>query len=164
MIVRALNLRTVALRAGQVLQSLLWLLTDMRNRLYKLDRGSHEPLMGTMLHAAYQRSYGLSLAIHAILLCARRALPSEDFVLDDEVARLCSQALQLADEARLYRPLRAFWLVSALMPVWCATRDADTIAKIESVILEYRRYEMVPIGIVPKDQLEWMAKRLSLRF
>ena len=158
---------SIALQAQLLQQKVQGVVDVLRNRLYELDRSKHSMTTGTRLHADYQRSYGRGLAMYAILLCARKTLSPDDHTIQHDVEQLCSQALQLENEARVYLPLgwRFAWIM--LMPIWCATSEVETNDSIRDVLLKGTLHSdnegPSPMARQMFDvQLELMAKRLSL--
>jgi hypothetical protein len=117
----------------------------------------------TMKRAEILSAYGFGLSTHAMLLCLRRALDPYDPTVDDDVAQVCTYALIIAEDAKIYQPLGSLWVVAVLMAVWCATLVPGTKLEIEDMILHYRRTALGPIGVVPKKELEWMGRRMDLR-
>lgn len=134
-----------------------------RDRLSNFNPSKWPPENAGLLLVAGRKTYGFCLSLHAMLLCLRRALSPEDAMIPHDAAQLSKQALQLAEESKVYRPLGGLWAVPMLMAVWCATLVPATKQDVEDMILDYRRQALGSIAAVPKEDMEWMAKRLDLR-
>lgn len=137
-------------------------LTDIQERVRGFKaRSSETPLHGR-LYAQYLRVYGVALGTQASLLCTERTLSPQDATLDSTAADLCSEALRITDDARLYRPVGAVWTVHTLICTWCATQDLALRAQIEDALLDYQRDAMGPNARVQMDALRLLERRLSL--
>jgi hypothetical protein len=133
-----------------------------RDQLYSFDPSQSSAGNAIAIHGIYQMNYSAAVNLYGILLCLRRALDIHDGAVNDDSHRLCNDALRLAREARVYRPLGSLWVTPMLMVLWCATRDQTTRHEIEDMIRDYRRTQsMENVMLVPKKDLEWMERRLK---
>lgn len=114
------------------------------------------------LHAVYQRAHGVMLGAMAILLCVQRTLSPEDATLPITATEICREILLASDDARIYRPVGAVWIVHALICAWCATRDPILKGKVENAILDFQRDAMGPRAVFPMCKLEILERRLCL--
>jgi hypothetical protein len=128
-----------------------------------LTAESSQPAISlTKAHAYYQRLYGLRFAFCMVFNCILRALDSTNTDLDMESMRFCNDALGLADQAALYRPLGAGYVALCLVAVWCCSRDERAIqAAVEGVLIDHAMDFPMYMGIFKTD-LEFTSRRLSL--
>ncbi|KAL9116187.1 MAG: hypothetical protein Q9227_000558 [Pyrenula ochraceoflavens] len=156
-------LTAIAIKAKEYERSMQAILVDMHERLRAFEaQYSSEPYLDTRTHASYQRAYGVALATHAILLCARRTLSPKDLTVESAAAELCHEALRVAHDAHAYRPLGAVWTVHTLICTWCATQDASLRTNVEDALLEYQRDAMGPKAELQMDRLRLLERRLGL--
>lgn len=126
------------------------------------DGGPQAAARSMKLHAHYQRTYGLGLAICMFFNCILNALDLNDTVLEMESTHFCRDSLKLADQASRYRPLGASFVMLCLVGAWCGSRDEATRATVESTLVDYGMdYPGAYTGTL-KVELEYTSQRLRL--
>lgn len=90
------------------------------------------------IHAHYQRMYGLALAICLIFNCICKAIDPNGFDLNIDSERYSKEVLQLAEEAAIYRPLGASYILLCLLAAWCGSSDKKTRKLVEVAYVDYR--------------------------
>jgi hypothetical protein len=99
----------------------------------------YPPVVLLQLHAHYQRSYGLGLAIGIILNCVLSAFGSEDSQVMVESTYFAREITALAEQATRYRPLGASYIVLCLMAAWIGNTDKSLRLLIEKLLGEYQQ-------------------------
>ncbi|KAF8862981.1 hypothetical protein BDZ45DRAFT_798610 [Acephala macrosclerotiorum] len=118
----------------------------------------------TTLHAFYQRSYGLCLAICIIVNCIFKALDPNNAGLEADSTAFCQKVLDVAEKAAKYRPVGASFVFLCLIVARCD--NADTIqlpAKVQAALLDYRMDFASPEVRHLEAELAYAHRRLSLR-
>lgn len=155
--------RVVYVWATELQHKLDLITLDLQYEVYNKIVSGSDPSAAAKVHAQNQRNYNQALAISAQLICMRQAFSPANDDLEGEVDMLCSRMLQLAEDARIYRPLGANWIVIALMAVWCATNGTPLQATIEKVL---DGWQEGTIGnrpaAMPREVLQDLYKRLTL--
>ena len=118
------------------------ILSELHDRLNAVqepsnDGGPQVASRSMRLHAHYQRTYGLALAICMFFNCILNALDPNDTVLEMESTHFCRDSLRLAYQASRYRPLGASFVMLCLVGAWCGSRDEATRATVESTLVDY---------------------------
>lgn len=178
---------TIALREGADLEGLITeancqyvilkeLLGDLYTILLSLEKVSAEsrsPKTGygfcrplPKIYAYHQRLYGFALTFCMVFNCILKALDSNNAELDMEAADYCNIALDLAEQANMYRPLGSSWAILSLLGAWCCSRDDSTDAVVEGVLADYvldfpGHFPETP-GKLRAD-LQFLYRRLSLQ-
>lgn len=98
-------------------------------------------LDGVIKRAYCQRAYGIGLLIVTILNWLLRALthPIETRELLAEATILISETLELAEQAKQYRPLAAGYIVTLLTASWVAATNDHERLVIMTVLDDYRQ-------------------------
>lgn len=123
-------------------------------------------LSASILHAYYQRMYGISLSIVTIINCVYRAFAAaadqQQLCLD--AAHFAKEMFQLAQLATRYRPLGAAYMMIALSSTWLAATNEKDKLSAEILLKDYGQdFPMRSTSISMRD-LNWMAQQLeSLR-
>ena len=152
---------TVSARAQGLHRELLELRRFFRQRLYDFESNFALSQIAASKHGLYQLTYSSVLTFYGVLICMRRALDACDAVLDQDTAQLCTDALQLAEEGKIYRPLGSLWATRMLMTTWCATLDLEKRLEIEHIIRDYQKSQSLETdGALPKSDMEWMERRM----
>ena len=158
-----LTLHVVAVEAEKLKHSVDVILAEMRCSYELLAIGSDGSSLGTAAHAVRQRALGIAMATKAILICAFSALLPKNSGLEAEATDLSQKALDIVEDARIYRPLGAVWTVHTLICMWCAVQDASQKAKIEVALLDYQRDAIGPSFRLRLEQLIFLRQRLRLQ-
>lgn len=85
-----------------------------------------KPLMKLIplrMHAFYQRTYAIYLALEIMLNGILRAYEPEDLLLIDESDHLCAEIISLCHQASIWKPMGAGWIPLCLVAAWSATTD-----------------------------------------
>lgn len=154
------SLEAISARAREIENSMQHILWTVREKVKAIECQDH---FDVRTHARWQRVYGVTLAAHAILLCAQRTISPHHPTLRADAASLCHDVLQIVQEAGVYRPLGAVWTVHTLICTWCATEDIFLKEQIQSALLDYQRDAMGPKGKINMDSLRLLERRLSLQ-
>lgn len=85
------------------------------------------------LHAFYQRTYAILLAVEILLNGVLRAYNPEDPILEEENQRLTREIIDLSLEGSMWKPIGAGWVPVCLISAWGATMDAARKKQIEKV-------------------------------
>lgn len=102
---------------------------------------SNNALKNVILHAYYQRAYGIGLLIVTILNWILRAFtpPFDAIELIADSTSLVAQSLKLAQVAKIYRPLGAGYILVILSAAWLAASNDDERVAVNIVLEDYQR-------------------------
>jgi hypothetical protein len=81
-------------------------------------------LVPMRMHAFYQRSYALYLALEIMLNGVLRAYEPENIVLASEADQMCGEIISLCHQAAMWKPMGAGWIPLCLVAAWSASMDA----------------------------------------
>ena len=95
--------------------------------------------MCTLLHAQYQRMYGLGLTVAIILNCLARALDPDDPTLPVESTYFAQEIVLLSDTQVAFRPLGSFYMLVCLLTARVGTADKIVRATVEKALDDYQR-------------------------
>ncbi|KAE8342990.1 hypothetical protein BDV24DRAFT_149960 [Aspergillus arachidicola] len=95
--------------------------------------------MCTLLHAQYQRMYGLGLTVAIILNCLARALDPDDPTLPVESTYFAQEIVLLSDSQVAFRPLGSFYMLVCLLTARVGTTDKIIRTTVEKVLDDYQR-------------------------
>ncbi|KAB8263670.1 hypothetical protein BDV32DRAFT_110916 [Aspergillus pseudonomiae] len=95
--------------------------------------------MCTLLHAQYQRMYGLGLTVAIILNCLARALDPDDPVLPVESTYFAQEIVLLSDSQVAFRPLGSFYMLICLLTARVGTTDKILRTTAERALDSYQR-------------------------
>lgn len=95
--------------------------------------------MCTLLHAQYQRMYGLGLTVAIILNCLARALDPDDPTLPVESTYFAQEIVLLSDTQVAFRPLGSFYMLVCLLTARVGTADKIIRATVEKALDDYQR-------------------------
>lgn len=120
-------------------------------------------LKNTILHAYYQRAYGIGLLIVTILNWLLGALtpPLDAIGLIADSTNLVAQILELAQVANIYRPLGSGYVLVVLSAAWlAASNDSERVA-VNMLLQDYR--QDFPLRATDKFMIElkWVAEQLQ---
>lgn len=82
--------------------------------------------------------YGAYIAIGLMLNALLRVLSPSHVLLATEQSIFCTDAVDLAERAKLERPLAAHHIPQAIVSAWCVARDSKTKEKLRQLIEDYR--------------------------
>merc|ERR1711939_138659 len=85
------------------------------------------------IHAFYQRTFSILLALEIILNGLLRAYSPEDYVLEVENDQLTREIIDLSLEGSIWKPIGAGWVPVCLISAWGATMDPARKTQIEKV-------------------------------
>lgn len=85
------------------------------------------------LHAFYQRTYAILLAVEILINGILRAYEPEDQKLEEENQRLTRDIIDLSLEGSMWKPIGAGWVPVCLISAWGATMDPARRKQIEKV-------------------------------
>ena len=147
-------------------ETLKTVLEGLRGRLAAVQNlastGPPELTPGSQIHAHYQRSYALGLAIGIILSGMLSAIDTEDTGLNLESTAFSKEIIALAEPAAIYRPLGASYMGLCLMAAWIGTTDCSTRSLAESALADYRGDFLHGQSTTPTEVLEQFYERLHL--
>lgn len=89
------------------------------------------------LYALFQRGYGLGLFVGTILNCILMALGANISELSMEAATWADEALDIARQAQIYRPLGAGWVIISLLAAFAGATDPRTRSQVIALIEDY---------------------------
>ena len=112
--------------------------------------------------ASCQRSYGLSISICIIFNRILKALDMNNTELDVEAKHFCDSILVLANQATIYRPLGASYIVLCLIAAWCGSTDEITRVAVEETLKDYRSDFAGESTATVNMGLKYICQRLSL--
>lgn len=132
--------------AQDMYNSLLILLEGVRS-YYEADARYPSPFQGVSddvhslrMKAHWQRVYGLTLAIALFYNCMLDALvivPKQRNPLDADAAKLVIQVINIAEDAKEFRPLGSSYIVLCLVAAWSRAIGSKTRVQIEVLLEEY---------------------------
>lgn len=140
-------------------------LEHMRDR-YMIQPGNRVfPLVApSKLHCHYQRTYGLALAVSIILNCVLRAFDAEDTTLGIEAAQWSEDIIALAEDATIYRPIAASYMIICLIAAWGGsaeeTMKLKAIRKLRDYIQDFSYGKEV---VVSTAELDSVFRRFRLK-
>jgi hypothetical protein len=85
------------------------------------------------LHAFYQRTYAILLAVEILLNGILRAYTPDDHILEEENNRLTRTIIDLSLEGSIWKPIGAGWVPVCLISAWGSTMDPMRKKQIEKV-------------------------------
>ena len=133
-------------------------LEHMRDR-YMIQPGNHvSPLVApSKLHCHFQRTYGLALAVSIILNCVLRAFDAEDITLGIEAAQWSEDIVALAEDATIYRPIAASYMIICLIAAWGGsaeeTKKLKAIRKLRDYIQDFSYGKEVVVSTAELDSV-----------
>lgn len=95
--------------------------------------------MCTLLHAQYQRMYGIGLTVAIILNCLARALDPDDPTLPVESTYFAQEIIILSDSQVAFRPLGSFYMLICLLTARVGTTDKILRTTVEKALDDYQR-------------------------
>ncbi|KAF3406973.1 hypothetical protein DPV78_001789 [Talaromyces pinophilus] len=120
-------------------------------------------LKNVILHAYYQRAYGIGLLIVTIFNWVLRAFtpPFDAIGLIADSTNLVTQILELAEVANRYRPLGAGYILIVLSAAWLAASNDNESVAVNILLQEYR--QDFPLRATDRFMIElrWMAEQLQ---
>ncbi|RAO68997.1 uncharacterized protein BHQ10_005009 [Talaromyces amestolkiae] len=120
-------------------------------------------LRNVILHAYFQRAYGIGLLIVIILNWVLRAFtpPFDAIELIADSTNLVTQTLELAQAANIYRPLGAGYMLIVLSAAWIAASNDNERVTVNDLLQDYR--QDFPVRATDKFMIElrWMAEQLQ---
>lgn len=120
-------------------------------------------LRNVILHAYFQRAYGIGLLIVIILNWVLRAFtpPFDAIELIADSTNLVTQTLELAQAANIYRPLGAGYMLIVLSAAWIAASNDNERVTVNDLLQNYR--QDFPVRATDKFMIElrWMAEQLQ---
>lgn len=120
-------------------------------------------LKNVILHAYYQRAYGIGLLIVTIFNWVLRAFtpPFDAIELIADSTNLVTQILELAQVANRYRPLGAGYILIVLSAAWLAASNDNERVAVNILLHEYR--QDFPLRATDRFMIElrWMAEQLQ---
>ncbi|KAE8367517.1 hypothetical protein BDV27DRAFT_70252 [Aspergillus caelatus] len=93
----------------------------------------------TLLHAQYQRMYGIGLTVAIILNCLARALDPDDPTLPVESTYFAQETILLSDSQVAFRPLGSFYMLICLLTARVGTTDPILRTTVEKALDDYQR-------------------------
>jgi hypothetical protein len=141
-------------------------LTELQMRWAAIETPSankYSRLALVQLHAHYQRSYALGLAIGIILNCVLSAFDAEDSKLMLESTYFSQEILALAEHAARYRPVGASYMVLCLLAAWAGTTDKPLRSLVERTLDDYHQ-DFAQLNLENSTfELEWMSQHMRLQ-
>lgn len=119
-------------------------------------------LLSQIMHAHYQRTYGIGLAIAILFNCIFCALSTNDNTLAAESASFARELAALARRATIYRPIGSGYLILCLAAAWGGTTDPQMRSTLESVMDDYQQDFRLHNPINIRSELEWIAQHMRL--
>lgn len=120
-------------------------------------------LKHVILHAYYQRAYGIGLLIVTIFNWVLRAFtpPLDAIELIADSTNLVTQILELAQVAYRYRPLGAGYILIVLSAAWLAASNDNERVAVNILLHDYR--QDFPLRAADRFMIElrWMAEQLQ---
>lgn len=118
-------------------------------------------------HAQALRVYTGALTVYAQLLCLLQTIcPLSSPNFEPDLILLVSRVLYVAQEAKVYRPLGANWVIIALMATWCATMGTPYQMEVAEVMDGWRADGPNGLGkersVIPRSVLYNWWKRVTL--
>ncbi|KPI39979.1 uncharacterized protein AB675_11333 [Cyphellophora attinorum] len=122
-------------------------------------------------HAQALRNYTQALVLYAQILCLLQSIRpletnncSPDF--EQDIIVLVSRTLSVAEQAKIYRPLGANWIVIGLMATWCATMGTAFQMEVAEVMDGWRAEGPKSLdkadSVVPRGVLYGWWRRVTL--
>lgn len=101
----------------------------------------NDTLQNVILHAYYQRAYGVGLLIVTILNWVLRAItpPLDAIMLITDSTHLVTQTLELARLANIYRPLGAGYMIVVLSMSWVAASNDNEKMAVNALLQDYQQ-------------------------
>jgi hypothetical protein len=120
-------------------------------------------LKNVILHAYYQRAYGIGLLIVTILNWVLRAFtpPFDAIELIADSTNLVTQILELAQVANIYRPLGSGYIFIVLSAAWIAASNDNERVAVNILLQDYRQDFHVRATNRFMIELRWMAEQLQ---
>lgn len=120
-------------------------------------------LKNVLLHAYYQRSYGIGLLIVTIFNWVLRAFtpPFDAIELIADSTNMVTQILELAQMANIYRPLGAGYMLVVLIAAWLAASNDNERVAVSIMLQDYG--QDFPLRATDKliIELRWMAEQFQ---
>jgi hypothetical protein len=118
---------------------------------------------GLPLHALLQRSYTFGLMVVVILNCVLSALSPEDESLVVDSMQFSKKLIVLAEQAKIYRPLGASYMVAGLTAAYVGTTDEMIRSSVTSLLADYQSDFPWAQRSMALEELDWISRRLRLQ-
>lgn len=121
-----------------------------------------ETLTSRILHAYYQRAYGIGLLITISFNCMISALGGVDGTVVLDSTSFAEEALALARRSAIYRPIGAAYQVLCLAAAWAVAPDPQLRLLIEAELKDYQSdFRHRSVASTPAE-LEWVARHMRV--